>query len=174
MTAYWRVKSWKVDYGSFTFETDFGTEEFNLGAAPLALAAPAEGIDSEKRLVCSPDREFSYEQPPGGGSSPFCLFRLFADARSDGENIKLATEILLGPSLSGVRYLSNVGSGASVGTATLDVAGEQVVFPMFANSLADVAALNFKISAAEYWPYDPGDGGGPIYDAETGAQLRAF
>jgi hypothetical protein len=26
----------------------------------------------------------------------------------------------------------------------------------------------------EYWPYDPGDGGGPIYDTTTGQQLRPF
>jgi hypothetical protein len=25
-----------------------------------------------------------------------------------------------------------------------------------------------------YWPYDPNDGDGPIYDSETGAQLRSF
>jgi hypothetical protein len=31
-----------------------------------------------------------------------------------------------------------------------------------------------EIEAVEYWPYDPGDGGGPIYDKDTGAQLRAF
>ena len=31
-----------------------------------------------------------------------------------------------------------------------------------------------SISAEEYWPYDPGDGGGPIYDSATGAQLRPF
>jgi hypothetical protein len=33
-------------------------------------------------------------------------------------------------------------------------------------------AANFEI--LEYWPYDPGDGGGPIYDSATGAQLREF
>lgn len=32
----------------------------------------------------------------------------------------------------------------------------------------------FTISPSEYWTYDPGDGGGPIYDSTTGAQLRAF
>ena len=26
----------------------------------------------------------------------------------------------------------------------------------------------------EYWPYDPGDGAGPIYDSVTGAKLREF
>ncbi len=30
------------------------------------------------------------------------------------------------------------------------------------------------IAAEEYWPYDPGDGGGPIYDSSTGEQLRDF
>jgi len=30
------------------------------------------------------------------------------------------------------------------------------------------------ITASEYWPYDPGDGLGPIYDSATGAQLRGF
>jgi hypothetical protein len=31
-----------------------------------------------------------------------------------------------------------------------------------------------SVEATEYWPYDPGDGGGPIYDSATGAQLRPF
>jgi hypothetical protein len=30
------------------------------------------------------------------------------------------------------------------------------------------------ITATEYWPYDPEDGLGPIYDSATGAQLRPF
>ena len=32
----------------------------------------------------------------------------------------------------------------------------------------------FDIEPAEYWPYDPQDGGGPIYDTDTGQQLRPF
>ena len=31
-----------------------------------------------------------------------------------------------------------------------------------------------SIDAEEYWPYDPNDGGGPIYSSATGAQLRDF
>jgi hypothetical protein len=33
---------------------------------------------------------------------------------------------------------------------------------------------NVVVEPHEYWPYDPGDGGGPIYDSTTGAQLRPF
>jgi hypothetical protein len=32
----------------------------------------------------------------------------------------------------------------------------------------------FEITPFEYWPYDPNDGLGPIYDSTTGEQLRAF
>lgn len=31
-----------------------------------------------------------------------------------------------------------------------------------------------SMSPQEYWPYDPEDGAGPIYDSGTGAQLREF
>jgi hypothetical protein len=36
------------------------------------------------------------------------------------------------------------------------------------------ASGEILIEATEYWPYDPEDGGGPIYDSTTGAQLRDF
>jgi hypothetical protein len=35
-----------------------------------------------------------------------------------------------------------------------------------------IVAPGFRVE--EYWPYDPSDGGGPIYDSTTGAQLRSF
>lgn len=43
----------------------------------------------------------------------------------------------------------------------------------------DVGFANFldiqiNLEATEYWPYDPNDGGGPIYDKTTGQQLRPF
>lgn len=31
----------------------------------------------------------------------------------------------------------------------------------------------FSAAAKSWWPYDPGDGNGPVWDAATGAQLRA-
>jgi hypothetical protein len=40
----------------------------------------------------------------------------------------------------------------------------------FANNLSMTATLE----AIEYWPYDPNDGLGPIYDKDTGEQLRPF
>lgn len=39
---------------------------------------------------------------------------------------------------------------------------------------SDNATGTITIEATEYWPYDPGDGLGPIYDSATGEQLRPF
>jgi hypothetical protein len=40
-------------------------------------------------------------------------------------------------------------------------------------ALPSIADLSVKLSF-EYWPYDPNDGLGPIYDSATGEQLRPF
>jgi hypothetical protein len=47
-------------------------------------------------------------------------------------------------------------------------------FPNWVYGLSGVEQSEVKIEIAKYWPYDPEDGGGPIYDSETGAQLRSF
>jgi hypothetical protein len=35
-------------------------------------------------------------------------------------------------------------------------------------------APTLRFEVTEYWPYDPNDGDGPIYDSSTGARLRVF
>ena len=35
-----------------------------------------------------------------------------------------------------------------------------------------VGGSSFVITAEEYWEYDPRDGGGPIWDKDTGEQIR--
>ena len=55
-------------------------------------------------------------------------------------------------------------------TAPVYAYNERASVGGFTNTLDVVASLE----AIEYWPYDPGDGLGPIYDSTTGAQLRPF
>lgn len=57
--------------------------------------------------------------------------------------------------------------------------GEEFGFAFYTNLIdpdgaRELGLQNFVAEAVEYWPYDPEDGGGPIYDTVTGAQLRAF
>jgi hypothetical protein len=59
-----------------------------------------------------------------------------------------------------------------VGSFSVSMNGLSFSVPLYANE--DVTAFNASITASEYWSYDPGDGGGPIYDSTTGARLRPF
>lgn len=61
---------------------------------------------------------------------------------------------------------------ASVGGLGQNSIGE-VQDPRFVTGVSNVTG-SVEIRAEEYWPYDPGDGGGPIYDSVTGEQLRSF
>lgn len=40
-------------------------------------------------------------------------------------------------------------------------------------AITSISIGSIVISIKEYWPYDPGDGGGPIWDSSTGDQLRS-
>jgi hypothetical protein len=175
MAAYWRVKNWQVAAASFFYEIDIEEDpiEFDLGAAQLEMVSPEGGIASEESLVCGVSRQFSYDSDPSTeGYSPFCTFSLFPDARQAGSLVALAMVFRLGTSQAAETQISNPGDGAHIGDGILEFLGEQVPFPMYENVFTNVSGLDFKISAAEYWPYDPGDGDGPIYDPVTGAQLR--
>jgi hypothetical protein len=71
----------------------------------------------------------------------------------------------------------NVGGGAVVGEGTFSILGAQRTFPVVGQAGGDVVSFtidNLLIEPIEFWEYDPGDGGGPIYDKDTGKQLRSF
>ena len=69
----------------------------------------------------------------------------------------------------------NFGHGEIYTMQTIEVENENVDPESIFAPYADTATFNsFSWSATEYWPYDPGDGLGPIYGSATGVQLRAF
>ena len=61
--------------------------------------------------------------------------------------------------------------GVSGGTIIMD--GLTLPSWLF-GQFAPITSGSITITASEYWPYDPGDGKGPIYDSVTGEQLRGF
>jgi hypothetical protein len=87
-----------------------------------------------------------------GGSTPYISSTLTLNGRLIEFNSRGFSKIL-GPSLRPIGNPETI--AANIGSIVLDP-----------------PAANFEIF--EYWPYDPGDGGGPIYDSATGAQLREF
>jgi hypothetical protein len=39
-------------------------------------------------------------------------------------------------------------------------------------SIGSTVAVGITINPIEYWPWNPGDGGGPYYDTTTGEKIR--
>lgn len=50
--------------------------------------------------------------------------------------------------------------------------GKQYTLNKFVLFAEGGTGSDFNIEATEYWPYDPEDGGGPIYDTSSGAIIR--
>jgi len=77
--------------------------------------------------------------------------------------------------------LSTSGSGTPT-TIGLQIDGESFTLPVFLDESGatgghisasfDPADFPIIITPTSFWPYDPGDGGGPVWDSSTGAQLR--
>lgn len=60
------------------------------------------------------------------------------------------------------------------GTIPLSLLGQTYSIPANVGSSQGALSCSLSVVATEYWPYDPEDGGGPIYNSVTGAQLRPF
>jgi hypothetical protein len=151
------------------------------------------GIKNELDLVCV-DR-FGFNVPgehawkleseaiaPGGltpsitgfGDSYFSIgprFTIFIDQ-----------DDLIGAGSSVNSYMDGqiIGSGPQIGVITIKFINWTHQVPMYAQfpeylgSLYDLLEISGTLEPEEYWPYDPNDGLGPIYDKTTGSALRGF
>jgi hypothetical protein len=199
LAAWWRVSKWRfsIDYaGSFDgFSHGSLNESYILQRGETAIDDPEffsqsfAFAGSETDLVC--DREGARTVYTGFGSSPSGGFRydfVLMDginpvrAIASSDQLSFVCAFTMSTVLAGGSLGSNVVSGANltnVGTFTFSVLNSDFTRPI--NLIRNRPELgpasyfcNAAIQAHEYWPYDPGDGGGPIYDKDTGAQLRAF
>lgn len=170
---YWRVKAWSVSAsvtssspftpGTVTYDQTFTANNVRLGVSG-SYPAP----QNEKDLVCQ--RATSFNETLGS-VGPF-NFQLF----TDGVNAVVKSYEDLFYPLCNVGFdggnggvISTLsGFGSAGGTISID----GLTVPSFL--YPSTTAGSVIITPAEYWPYDPGDGGGPIYDSVTGAQLRGF
>jgi hypothetical protein len=190
VTVYWRVRRWRLT----------GTTWFALGGntvTPFQVnhTFPRNNIQTERDLVCwdlsSTDKLFEAVtirvletdilfdiQFPGTiiyGVPPM----------TRGVNgVDMWTTVTFGNNDQGefpaVSHDPNAFQfGASPIKIPVNFLGKTAYIDAFQADPPDPQPINYftpiyELTADEYWPYDPGDGGGPIYDTVTGAQLRAF
>lgn len=116
---------------------------------------------------------FAYDYYAGDGNAP-ALFRI--DDSGNVSEVKTPFYFYGGTTRWGFRTYPFTGNTGTYGTFTYTILGQSFTTPFYARNSTGGGSLSISGSlvAEEYWPYDPEDGDGPIYDSTTGAQLREF
>lgn len=183
----WRVKSWKTVHSSFTsylYEDEVVTKsnEFEqIFQSTKVFSFPSENPINESQLVCglrSPEfgngvlgfnaGSFSYH-PPTNSFRP----DMFMHLRGGGfQNFYPSIFDPFGLTDDLLIFFGEVGSI----TLQIGAVGYNQSLPVYGYFVRTAVSSSFNqtIVPNEYWPYDPEDGGGPIYDSITGEQLRDF
>jgi hypothetical protein len=167
---YWRIKRWTVSAtltGTGIRGTPISTsEEFTFFNGNYE----SPELTTEKQLVCRRSVFYQGGSEPGE-AAPFGILMF-------NEGVQKVDELYY-PSLSlgytnGAGFIgtSQVEPGSTSG-GTIIMDGLTLPSWLF-GQFAPITSGSITITPDEYWPYDPGDGGGPIYDSATGAQLRSF
>jgi hypothetical protein len=163
LSYWWRVKRWRVATAII---------DGSAGILPTGDMSLSYSYDDETGLVCPVSRV------PTIASDPFSiLLAINVYAEKSGELVKVAAQILANNGGATI-LLADGGNEPGlelanpVGTCTLAMGASEYAFTLFGNEFTTDAEI--RIEASEWWPYDPGDGLGPIYDTATGRQLRAF
>ena len=172
---YWVVKRWTVSatVSGLDFRGDPATDSIEATFFNGNTLLPELTVESQ--LVCRRSVFFSNETE----TSLFGI-QLFSNVQKQ-ENLDFPNLSLYFPYLD----LSFTGLGGGIGTAFVEggdyfsgwsIVMDGITLPsyLFNASGSTVSDGAITITPSEYWPYDPGDGGGPIYDSATGEQLRGF
>ena len=198
IAAWWRVKSWKfsINYSGSVL-TEAGL--FDHGSlSDFFIVQRGQYINdgfeensgfagTEKDLVCDTDG-LSETIYTGFGSSPSGSYRydfeiLIGDqpVQKIGNDFSFHCRFIMNPVLTLASIGSDITSGpnlTNIGTFTFSILGEDFTKPINLIRSTSLSGVNYScdasIEAYKYFEYDPDDGGGPIYNENTGDQLRPF
>lgn len=181
---WWRVKEWTLNSTAQVLansdppstETYSGTFVFRITDYPLRVGTAAT-FQTEKDLVVAGKAGTSLGR--FGPAYDWLFNALLGD-------FAIELTLKIGPlfefrAFSGdTPPVATNGEGAQVGSIISNFCGLSFtapikrVLPFDPDSLYSFASFEATLTATAYWPYDPGDGKGPIYDSVTGEQLRGF
>ncbi|NBW13477.1 MAG: hypothetical protein EBR82_36275 [Caulobacteraceae bacterium] len=184
---WWRVKKWKLE-SEYTAksnlqETNYAEIKFfDITTLTKQIVVDDEIqivtlYSAETDLVCGGviyDEESKQSYRVGADHLfPFSMPLLNTDTY-----VKLGPKFdfqVLGDDINGATV---AGDGQILGNLALNYCGLSFSIPLKLlgnfGGLSELTSINCTLEAVEYWRYDPGDGLGPIYDSQTGKQLRTF
>lgn len=174
------------DLGGF-MQKEIVNDEWTGNILPSVTSGNVHGSISTATVDSYYFSLFTDERGPYGTTSGvpvFSLYRSFYRKSTNPETLYfkpfslpnglfgLGTYVVYGAGAFG-------GDGAEIqgGSVTFKINGfDDVVIPVYYYLQSATGSVSYSatIEAAEFFPYDPNDGLGPIYDKDTGARLRPF
>jgi hypothetical protein len=150
---------------------------------------------SEAELICGADVDhslFRYQEVGSGATETFisyaydynaggvpAIFRL--DGSGNVSEVKTPFSFYGNTTRWNFRAYPFAGNTGTYGTFTYTLLGQSFTTPIYGRNfdgsgliLGGTLSITASIVPEEYWPYDPGDGKGPIYNTAFGNQLRPF
>jgi hypothetical protein len=145
----------------------------------------SEPIESELNLVClRPQYEFFKFVITSVGLMSVSFNSTEIVRRKNGTEFYSTINgfFLLPPNLFQISANPNLAARQDAGNLTVQFLDYEITIPLYSNwqnganppPQGAFINCNVRVIADQYWPYDPEDGGGPIYDSVTGEQLRDF
>ena len=169
MALYWRVRAFEVIANTFVGGNSY-SDTFTM--RPDDEDGETSGFATEKDLVCG---GFDWYLRTSYGPTSFTsgMSGAYVD---DSDNYFVSFAINDGYDSYQSEYKPDSDYGTN-GTWELNFSGYSITKPLYRTlpaGVGNIGPASVVMNAAEYWPYDPGDGKGPIYNNLTGAQLRGF
>lgn len=170
---WWRVKRWSLEttYTIFAGFADPPVSETYSSSNVLNIPSVYQ---SETDLITAGSLPSTTIKIPSDFTFAFVLQGFLLDA-----GLVLGPNFAFSADAQDMEGISTSGQYGQRGSLSVSYCGLEFIAPLKLDApdfetLYDLTNMDATLTATEYWPYDPGDGGGPIYDSAIGAQLRGF
>lgn len=173
---FWRVKSWRF-VGTATANGETIThDQIVLGNAVYEEGAyTVQPPQSEKEIVCASGTRSVYNDFESDAFGFYLFDEIITLDRAIYYQGQFYPGIIAFITVGGVGFSTVTNTEGAVAAGTMSIDGISMSLTLGETSPTPPGfSASITVTAEDYWPYDPGDGGGPIYDSTTGAQLRPF
>jgi hypothetical protein len=188
---WWTVKHWQISLNYAGVNVVENTKVNNMSGGYIKRIELLPALErTEKALVCqAADNDYEFAATSGAWlinlpNEATALLNFYTNwdfqqygfgapfARSEDEDDKANLWVAMSLGIGEWESFVEKGGPTEVGTFRILDTERQFLMNRMAGDLPELSDV--VIEPYEFWEYDPGDGGGPIYDSQTGAQLRAF
>ena len=167
MALYWRVRAFQVIANTFVGGNSY-SDTFTM--RPDDEDGETSGFATETDLICG---GFDWYLRTSYGPTDFTsgMSGAYVDD-SDNYFVSFAINDGYESYRSEYRPTSDYGT---IGTWELNFSGYSITKPLYRTlpvGVGNIGPASIVMNAVQYWPYDPEDGSGPMYNSTTGVRLK--